>query len=219
MTFLIEISPCILPMYHVSSSVGVIITLFCSDFTDTAVKPTSRPYHLLPGNPEEGELRPQLLDRFGMHALIRPGTRFWCCLRQHTTTTIITTTISTTTTTTTSAIPTSLSAVVVVLVVSVLVVVGVLAALSLFLECVRLDEVATASISEARTERDPELRVKIVVPGRHCTSISSSLDTCSWGLRILQISFWMCERAVRADADFFGFDAFQVYLGAARNGA
>ena len=28
-----------------------------------------------PGNPEEGELRPQLLDRFGMHALIRRGGR------------------------------------------------------------------------------------------------------------------------------------------------
>ncbi len=25
------------------------------------------------GNPEEGELRPQLLDRFGMHAQVRMG--------------------------------------------------------------------------------------------------------------------------------------------------
>jgi magnesium chelatase subunit I len=28
------------------------------------------------GNPEEGELRPQLLDRFGMHAEIRTGSYF-----------------------------------------------------------------------------------------------------------------------------------------------
>ena len=31
------------------------------------------PFSVSPGNPEEGELRPQLLDRFGMHALIRFG--------------------------------------------------------------------------------------------------------------------------------------------------
>ena len=36
---------------------------------------------MAPGNPEEGELRPQLLDRFGMHALIRTGvSRFFCLL-------------------------------------------------------------------------------------------------------------------------------------------
>jgi hypothetical protein len=43
--------------------------------------PTPRPLVFRPGNPEEGELRPQLLDRFGMHAQVRgrrragPGAR------------------------------------------------------------------------------------------------------------------------------------------------